>query len=190
MKIQRIAVAALSLPFAYWVSQVAVPEGWMGTAAVPTKNDRCTNGFGSTFKEDGTEVECGETIDPVKAVQRSLVHIQKDESGLKKCITGAMSVEEFGILFGFGYQYGVPATCRSSMVRHINAGEYLQACEAYLDYKYLTTDRPTAGWKAFQWNPDGTPKRWRFDCSTPGNKVCSGVWKRNLQRRTDCLEAQ
>lgn len=163
----RIAIAVLTLSATAFGS-LAVHEGWMGTAAVPTKNDRCTNGFGSTFKEDGSPVKCGETITPPQAIQRSLVHIAKDEAGLKRCVTGAMHQDEYDVLLGFGYQYGVVATCKSSMVRHINASNYAQACRSYTQYKY------SGG----------------FDCSIPGNKVCSGVWKRNLERQTKCLAAQ
>jgi hypothetical protein len=32
--------------------------------------------------------------------------------------------------------------------------------------------------------------RWRFDCSTPGNKVCRGVWTRQQARHAACMEAQ
>ena len=54
------------------------------------------------------------------------------------------------------------------MVRHTNAGRYREACNAYTLYKF------SGG----------------HDCSIPGNKVCAGVWKRNLSRRDRCLEAQ
>ena len=141
----------------------------MGTAAVPTQNDRCTNGFGSTFKEDGSPVKCGETITPPQAIKRSLAHIAKDEAGLKRCVTGAVYQAEYDILGSFAYQYGVPATCKSSMVRNINSGKYAQACEGYTLYKFSGGN----------------------DCSLPQNKkICGGVWKRNLERRDACLAAQ
>jgi lysozyme len=140
----------------------------MGTAEVPTKNDRCTVGFGSTFKEDGSPVQCGETITPVQAVKRSLSHIAKDETQLKSCVTAPLSQKEYDILVNFSYQYGTAATCKSSMVKNINAGNYAQACEGYTLYKM------SGG----------------FDCSIPGNKVCSGVWTRNLNRKADCMAAQ
>lgn len=163
----RYPVAVLSLSAAAIVSLWS-EEGWMETAAVPTKNDRCTNGFGSTFKEDGSEVLCGEKIDPVRAAKRSLIHITKDETKLKQCIKGEMTKDEYDRILNFSYQYGTDATCKSSMVKHINAGQYAKACEAYLLYKY------SGG----------------FDCSTPNNKVCSGVWKRSLERKESCMAEQ
>lgn len=186
----RLPFAAISLSAAAWAAYVAVPEGWMGTAAIPTKNDRCTNGFGSTIREDGSPVACGEVITPVQAVTRSLAHIAKDETGLKKCVIGEALQAEFDILFSFSYQYGVSATCKSNVVKYINSGEYLKACNAYTEYKYLTTAVATPGWTPFKYDAAGAPIRWRFDCSTPGNKVCAGVWTRNLERRDRCLAAQ
>lgn len=186
---QRIIIGALTLSATAFGS-LAVHEGWMGTAAIPTKNDRCTNGFGSTFKEDGSPVKCGETITPPQAIQRSLIHIAKDEAGLKRCVTGAMHQTEYDVLLGFGYQYGVVATCKSTMVKETNVGNYAAACKAYTEYSYLTSPNKTPGWTAYKFDDSGKPIRWRFDCSTPGNKVCSGVWKRNLERQTKCLAAQ
>ena len=53
------------------------------------------------------------------------------------------------------------------MVRQINAGDYIAACHGYARYRFA------AG----------------FDCSTPGNKRCWGVWERSKKRRDDCLKA-
>jgi GH24 family phage-related lysozyme (muramidase) len=53
------------------------------------------------------------------------------------------------------------------MVRHINAGRYAEACAAYKLYRF------SGG----------------YDCSVPGNRVCAGVWSRNLQRSAKCESA-
>lgn len=167
IKRTRIGVAALCLSAAGLVGIVS-SEHYTDTAIVPTKNDRPTVGFGSTFREDGSAVRMGDRIDPVRALQRSAGHISKDESGIKRCVTGALHQEEYDVLVDFAYQYGVEATCNSSMVRNINAGQYKAACEAYTLYK----------------------RSGGFDCSIPGNKVCAGVWKRNVERRDRCLAVQ
>lgn len=186
----RLPIVALSLSMAAWAAHIAVPEGWMPKADIPTKNDRCTNGFGSTFKEDGSPVKCGEVVTPVQAVVRSAVHIAKSEAKIKQCVTGVLGQAEYDILMDFDYQYGDVATCNSSIVSNINTGNYVAACKAYTEYKYLTSKTPTAGWTPYKFDATGKPVRWRFDCSTPGNRVCSGVWKRNLDRQSRCLAAQ
>lgn len=167
MRNTRMAVGALSLSAAAFGGLV-LHENYTDRAIVPTKNDRWTVGFGSTFRDDGTPVQPGDTITPPRAIARSLAHIAKDESGLKRCIAAPLHQAEYDTLVDFAYQYGVVATCNSSMVRHANAGRYAQACEAYTLYKF------SGG----------------FDCSIPSNRVCAGVWKRNLERKAKCMEAQ
>lgn len=163
----RLYVGSLVFSAAAFGTLVA-HEWYTAEALIPTKNDRPTVGFGSTFRDDGTPVRLGDTITPPAAVARSIAHIANDEAGLKRCVTGPLTQGEYDQLVGFAYQYGVPTTCRSTMVREINAGNYLAACEGYTLYKF------SGG----------------FDCSTPGNKRCAGVWTRNLERRQKCLDAQ
>lgn len=167
----RIAIAVLSLSAAGLVG-IVVHEGYTDRAVVPTQNDRPTVGFGSTFREDGSPVQMGDTITPQRAVARTAAHIAKDEMGLRTCVTQPLTQGEYDVLVDFAYQYGTAATCRSAMVRHINAGEYEKACHGYTLYKM------SGG----------------YDCSTlingEPNRRCWGVWKRNLERRDRCLKEQ
>jgi len=167
MAIERRHVAALSVSAALLVSLV-VKEGYTERAVVPVEGDRPTYGFGSTFKDDGTPVKMGDKKNPVESIQRSLSHVQKDERGLKKCVTAPLSQVEYDLMVDFSYQYGVARLCGSSMVKLANAGDYAGSCRGYLQYKKV------AG----------------YDCSTPGNKRCFGVWTRSLERYNDCMEAQ
>lgn len=178
MKPVRVAVAALSFSLAGFAG-LALHEWYTDTAIIPVKGDRPTIGLGSTFREDGSPVEMGDTITPPQAIARSAAHIAKDEIGLKRCVTGELSQKEYDILVDFAYQYGVPTACSSSIVAHINAGEYESACRAYALYRKIPTGRV---------GPDGKPIL--FDCSTPGNRVCPGVWTRSMKRVSDCLAAQ
>lgn len=161
----RLPIAILTLSAAAF-GVIVTHESYTDKAVIPTKNDRPTVGFGSTFRDDGSPVQLGDTITPVQAVKRSMAHIAKDEAGLKKCVAGELSQNEYDILVDFSYQYGIKATCASSIVRHINAGEYSKSCESYKKYKY------SGG----------------FDCSIAGNRVCSGVWKRQLERFNQCMK--
>jgi GH24 family phage-related lysozyme (muramidase) len=163
---QRAAIAALVLSAAGLVG-ILSDEQFVGKAMVPTKNDRPTVGFGSTFREDGSAVRLGDTIEPVQAIRRSLSHIGKDEARLRQCVTGELTQGEYDVLVGFAYQYGTAATCGSSIVRFINDGRYAESCNAYTRFKY------SGG----------------YDCSIPGNRICAGVWARNLERRDKCLKA-
>lgn len=164
---RRSTIAALSVSAAAFVALVA-HEGWTDRAVIPVKGDVPTVGPGLTKRADGSPVQMGDSIKPVEGIQRSLAHIQKSETALKRCVTAPLSQAEYDLLVDFAYQYGEAATCKSGMVRAINAGDYAGSCEAYLRYRFV------AG----------------YDCSTPGNRRCIGVWNRTKERNAKCVEAQ
>lgn len=166
MASRRNTIAALSVSAAAFVALIA-HEGWTDRAVIPVKGDVPTVGPGLTKRPDGSPVQMGDTIKPVEGVQRSLAHIQKSETALKRCVTAPVSQTEYDVLVDFAYQYGESATCKSSMVRLINAGDYAGSCDAYLRYRFV------AG----------------YDCSTPGSRRCPGVWTRSKERRDKCVEA-
>lgn len=165
----RARTAAVGLSFsAAALAALVLSEGYTDRAIVPTKGDRPTVGFGSTVRDDGTPVQIGDTITPPRAVARTLAHIQRDEAGIRRCITAPLYQIEYDTMVDFAYQYGVPTLCASSIAREANAGRYEASCQAYLKYRFA------AG----------------FDCSTPGNTRCMGVWTRQLKRYTDCMGVQ
>lgn len=163
----RTRIVALALSASGLVGIVA-HEGYTDKAVIPVQGDRPTVGFGSTYRDDGSPVQMGDSITPARALARTQKHIQKDENELKACVTGELNQTEYDVLVDFAYQYGVATACKSSMVRHLNNGDYEQSCRSYVLYKF-------AG---------------RYDCSTPGNTRCPGVHKRNLERQARCLAAR
>lgn len=170
-KHRRTAVAALVLSAAGLIS-IFQEEMFVSKAMVPTKNDRPTVCFGMTWRPDGTPVQLGDTCTPIEGIKRSMAHIAKDETTLKKCVTGEMNQVEYDVLVDFFYQYGQTQTCNSSVVKNTNAGQYAAACNSYTLFK----------------------RSGGYDCSTmingKPNKRCWGVWERNLERKNKCLEVQ
>ncbi|MDH0048596.1 glycoside hydrolase family protein [Comamonas terrigena] len=163
----RVLVAALSLSAAGFVG-LATKEGYTDKAIVPTQGDRPTLGFGSTFHEDGTPVKLGEVTSPVRALVKAQAHLSAEEAKFRDSLPGvALSQAEYDLYMDFVYQYGNAAWAKSSMRTHLQAGRYEPACNALLLYKY------SAG----------------YDCSTPGNKRCAGVWTRQQQRHAQCMAA-
>jgi len=163
---KRAAIGGLVLSAAGLIAMVS-HEGYRDKAYIPIPGDRPTVGFGSTFHPDGSPVKMGDTVTPQKALRMTLAHIGKDELNLKRCVTGELSQAEYDLLVDFSYQYGSVTACKSSMVRHINAGNYTAACQAYGQYRFA------AG----------------RDCSDPASR-CRGVWLRSQERVTKCMEAQ
>lgn len=167
----RIAIAALSISAVAFVGRM-VHEGYTATAVIPVKGDVPTVGFGMTKRPDGSPVRMGDTTNPVEALQRSLAHIQRDEVGLKQCVKVPLHQAEYDMLLDHAYQYGVKRTCTSSMVRLINQRQYADACRGYLEWRKITLNGKL------------------YDCATPGNRICGGVWKDAQRRYNVCMGAQ
>lgn len=166
--IPRKAIAGLSLSAAALIGLV-MSESYTDKAVIPTKNDRPTVGFGSTFHADGRPVKMGDTITPVRALITAQAHINKEERILRESLPGVeLHQAEYDTYLDWTYQYGSGAWTRSSMRRKLLAGDYKGACDALLAYRF------SGG----------------YDCSTPGNKRCSGVWTRQQERHADCMAAQ
>lgn len=164
----RVVVAALTLSAAGLIGIVS-SESYVGEAMVPTQGDRPTLGFGSTFHADGTPVKMGEKITPVRALVTAQTHLAREENIFRESLPGvALSQAEYDLYVDWVYQYGTGNWMQSSMRRNLIAGNYVAACDALL-----------------MWRRAGG-----FDCSTPGNKRCWGVWARQQERHRACMEAQ
>lgn len=165
---QRIAAALLTISVAGFSAWKA-SEGFTDHAVIPTQGDVPTIGHGSTKYEDGRPVRIGDRITRERAEVLAHNLLKADERQFAASLPGVrLYQEEFDLYMDFVGQYGVGNWRSSTMRRNLLAGDYVAACKALL--------------------------RWRFaagyDCSTPGNKRCPGVWTRQLQRNRKCMEAQ
>jgi len=165
----RIAVAALALSaagFAAWIAS----EGYTPTPVIPTKGDVPTIGHGSTRYEDGTSVRMTDpAIDRRRAVELARNLHREEEQRFRDSLPGVKLTQgEYDVYIDFTGQYGIGNWRRSGMRRNLLAGEYRAACQSLLKYRYA------AG----------------YDCSTPGNRRCSGVWTRQKERHAKCMAEQ
>ena len=165
----RIAVAALALSaagFAAWIAR----EGYTPTPVIPTKGDVPTIGHGSTRYEDGTSVRMTDpAIDRRRAVELARNLHREEEQRFRDSLPGVKLTQgEYDVYIDFTGQYGIGNWRRSGMRRNLLAGEYRAACQSLLKYRYA------AG----------------YDCSTPGNRRCSGVWTRQKERHAKCMAEQ
>lgn len=157
----RLWIAALVLSAAGFTgialnegyTERAVPDPVRGTA-VPTI------GFGTTGG-----VKMGDTTTPPKALARALVDVQTFEEALKRCVKVPLYQHEYDAFVDLAYNIGPRAFCGSTVVKRLNAGDYMGACDAILNW------RMAAG----------------VDCSEPGNKQCAGLWQRRQRLHLQCL---
>lgn len=168
----RIVAAALTLSALGFIAIVS-DEGYTSTAIIPTKGDRPTHGFGSTFNEDGSPVRVGDKTDPVRALRTAQAHISREENRFRNSIPVVRLTQgEYDLYMDFIYQYGSGTWANSGMRRKLLAGDYRGACAALLRYRF-------AG---------------GYDCATivngKRNKRCWGVWERQLKRHQTCMGEQ
>jgi GH24 family phage-related lysozyme (muramidase) len=168
MSKKRVAVALLTMSaagFSGWQAS----EGFTDRAVIPTRGDVPTIGHGSTRYEDGRPVLMTDRITPQRAAVLARNLLTQDEKRFAASLPGVeLSQDEFDLYMDFVGQYGIGNWLKSSMRRRLLAKDYGPACDALLLYKYA------AG----------------YDCSTPGNKRCAGVWTRQLERHRKCMDAQ
>lgn len=164
----RVVVAMLTISaagFTAWQTS----EGFTDHAIIPTRGDVPTLGHGSTRYEDGSRVKMSDKITRPRAEELARNLMKTDERGLTESLPGVrLYQDEYNQYLDFIGQYGIGNWRGSSMRRELLAGNYPAACRALLRYRF------SAG----------------FDCSTPGNRVCRGVWDRQQERHAKCLAAQ
>lgn len=185
----KAAAGALAVILAAWVGK----EGFTPEPVIPVQGDVPTIGHGATYYEDGTQVAMDDPpISRARALELATWHLS---SIYMRCVVEALGdvpvlPKEIEIATDFAGQYGCGAwrSNASSPLQSYKRLDYTSACSAYLSYKFMTADkRLGSGWEPYK---SGGKTRWRFDCSTPGNKVCRGVWTRSQERYNDCMNAQ
>lgn len=187
---KRIAVGLLTISasgFLGWKGH----EGFTERPVIPVQADVPTIGFGSTRYEDGTRVKMTDPpITRQRAEQLARNLMSGDEERFRRSLPGvSLHQAEYDLYLNFVGQFGIGAWLSSDIRTNLIAGAYVQACNGLLDYRYMTSRAYVKGWEPYQFK-NGKPVRWRFDCSTPGNRTCRGVWTRQLERHAQCMAVQ
>ena len=160
----RVVVAALSLSAVGFVGILMREDYRAQSYPDPTYGWQVpTVGFGTT---DG--VRRGDSLRVVPAIQRALVDASQFEGALKRCVSAPLHQAEYDLYVDLSYNIGASGFCGSTVVRKLNALDYVGACNAVL-----------------LWNKSNGQ-----DCSAPGNRTCSGLWKDRLKTHAKCLGAQ
>ena len=134
----RAQVAGLALSAAAFVG-ILTSEGYRDKAYTPVAGDVPTIGFGTT---EG--VKPGDTITPVRAMQRALVDVAKFEGAVRQCVTAPLYQYEYDAYLSLSYNIGSRAFCGSTLVRKLNALDYAGACGEILKWDRFQ-GKPLAG---------------------------------------------
>lgn len=184
----KASAAALAVIVSGWVAH----EGFSPVPYVPVQGDVPTIGHGATYYEDGTRVSMDDPpITRERALELATWHLS---DVYMRCVVDSLGEtpvhqRELEIAVDFAGQYGCGAWRSGGVLRAMLREDYPAACRAYLSYKFMTSNRREgAGWEQYRTAVGQT--RWRFDCSTPGNRICRGVWTRSEGRYNDCMAVQ
>ncbi|VTU38211.1 Phage-related lysozyme (muraminidase) [Variovorax sp. PBS-H4] len=174
MNAGRVPAKTLGVSAAILAAWIA-SEGFAPKPEIPTKGDVPTIGHGATHYEDGRRVTMADP--PITRQRAAELAENLLEGTYAQCVRKSLGDTlihpvEFAQAVDFAGQYGCYRWQQSSMARETKAGNYSQACDAYLLYRFA------AG----------------YDCSTLinglPNKRCWGVWDRQLQRNAKCEAVQ
>ena len=162
MKHPRVVVGVLTLSAAGFLGILQREDYREKAYPDPTYGWKIpTVGFGST---EG--VKQGDSLKVVPAIERALVDANQFEGALKKCVKVPLSQPEYDLYVNLSYNIGSGAFCSSTLVKRLNNKDYQGACNAIL-----------------MWNQSNGQ-----DCSAPGNRSCSGLWKDRLKSHSACME--
>lgn len=121
----------------------------------------CVGETEAGYKEEFTEQECKALFTMRYGFYAKAVYSMYNETALD-----IVTPEFSAAMTDMAYNVGISTVRKSSMIREINAGNSVRACDAILKYKY-------AGGQ---------------DCSNPDNRTCRGVWARRLEMHELCLK--
>ena len=123
---KRQNIAAISLSATALVA-IVLHEGYRENAYIPVAGDIPTIGFGTT-----SGVKLGDRTTPEKALQIAMRDVQAFEGAIKECVTVSLHQHEYDAYTSLAYNIGPNAFCRSTLVRRLNAGDYVGACNQIL----------------------------------------------------------
>lgn len=171
----RTVITGLTIASVALVASIERQEG-IETKAYKDSGGVPTIGSGTikyrTGDKAGQKVKMGDTITKEQAREEVIAYLGEQGTMIIKSLQKPdgtyveLYQEELDIIQDFVYQYGIGQWNNSSIRKAYLNGEYLQACDNYLKFKYVG----------------------KTDCSK-ANSGCRGVWLRSQKRRNDCLNA-
>jgi lysozyme len=134
----RKHIATISLSATALVA-LLLHEGYRENAYIPVAGDVPTIGFGTT-----TGVKLGDRTSPEKALTVAMRDVQGFEGAIKSCVTVPLHQYEYDAYTSLAYNIGSSAFCRSTLVRKLNAEDYVGACNQILRWDHFK-GKPLAG---------------------------------------------
>lgn len=95
-----------------------------------------TIGYGWTQPVDGRKVAAGMTIDQSTANRLLKCGVVQFEQGVSQRVTISINQNQFDALVSFAYNLGLRSLSTSTLLRKLNAGDYLGAADEFLRWDH------------------------------------------------------
>lgn len=93
-----------------------------------------TIGVGNTYYEDGSKVKQGDVITKERADSLLSIVSKQFEDNINKVVTVPLNQNQFNALVSFSYNIGIGAFNKSTLLKLLNQGEYIQAAEQFMKW--------------------------------------------------------
>lgn len=117
----------------------------------------------------GPEVIPGRTYTGAECDVLEVRYIDRMLSHMGRCVPVELEFHEIKAWGHFAYNIGTDRFCQSTAADLLRRGNNAEACKQILRWRYITV--PNIG---------------LFDCSTPGNRTCPGLWDRRQWEYDTC----
>lgn len=107
-------------------------EGLELVAYKPLAHDVWTIGYGHT----GPDVHENLVINEERAEQLLRMDLEFFEAGIRRAVEVPLKQHEFDALVSFVFNIGLAAFSRSTLLKHLNAGDYWSAAEEFRRWKF------------------------------------------------------
>lgn len=114
---------------------VANEEGFRAKAYRNHPKEPWTIGFGFTYYEDGSPVRPGDTMDKERALRFKQVQVEQRAKAIVALLRKPVSVNQLVALISLHFNIGAEGFRRSTVLRKLNEGRYMEAADAFLMWK-------------------------------------------------------
>jgi GH24 family phage-related lysozyme (muramidase) len=95
---------------------------------------KCTIGYGHTGKVDGTAITKGMRVTEAKAIELLKVDLISFEKSVNNLVKVKLTENQFAALVSFTYNVGAGNLKRSTLLRKLNAGDYIGAATEFVKW--------------------------------------------------------
>ncbi len=164
------ALSAAGIAFTLQHEGAPAPGATEAVAITPVNGDPATLDVGGLtyYPSTGKRVQLGDRIPIARAIHEFSLATEDAAACVRRsCPECETSQPLFDLAADFVHQFGCARWQASSLLTLARAGKLKEHCDFYLRYRFVRG----------------------FDCATPGNKVCRGVWNRAQERTALCRTA-